>query len=46
MKDKELTLMELDTLIGRLTSEKKGNDVKMNEQDIKCVVQHARQIFL
>lgn len=31
MNDKALTPIELDSLINRLTSEKKGHDVKMNE---------------
>ena len=29
MNDKKLTAIELDSLITRLTNEKKGNDVKM-----------------
>lgn len=29
MDDKKLTPLELDAIIGRLTAEKKGNDVKM-----------------
>lgn len=31
MNDKKLTPIELDNLIFRLTSEKKGQDVKMTE---------------
>jgi serine/threonine-protein phosphatase PP1 catalytic subunit len=46
MNDKALTPLELDGLINRLISEKKGNDVKMTEQEIKCVCVSAREIFL
>ncbi len=46
MNDKALTPLELDGLINRLISEKKGNDVKMTEQEIKSVCVSAREIFL
>lgn len=42
MNDKALTLLELDNLINRLITEKKGNDVKMSEQEIKSVCVSAR----
>lgn len=42
MNDKALTAPELDSLINRLISEKKGNDVKMTEQEIKSVCLSAR----
>jgi len=42
MKDKTLTPLELDSLIGRLTSEKNGKDVKMSETEIKGVCQMTR----
>lgn len=42
MNDKSLTTFELDNLINRLINEKKGNDVKMSEQEIKSVCVSAR----
>lgn len=42
MNDKALTPVELDSLIKRLISEKKGNDVKFTEQEIKSVCLSAR----
>jgi serine/threonine-protein phosphatase PP1 catalytic subunit len=46
MIDKGLSPFELDSLINRLVSEKKGNDVKMSEGEIKAVCMSARDIFL
>ena len=46
MDDKKLTPVELDAIIARLTAEKKGNDVKMTELEIKAICQAAREIFL
>jgi hypothetical protein len=42
MNDKGLMPIELDNLINRLITEKKGNDVKMSEQEIKSVCVSAR----
>jgi Serine-threonine protein phosphatase N-terminal domain len=46
MNEKNLSAIELDSLIGRLTSEKQGRDVKMAENEIKGVCQMSREIFL
>lgn len=46
MEDKKLTAVELDAIISRLTGEKKGNDVKMAENEIKAICQAVREIFL
>lgn len=46
MNEKKLTPVELDILISKLVAEKKGNDVKMVEGDIKAICQAAKDIFL
>ena len=46
MHDKGLTPLELDNLINKLVNEKKGNDVKMAESDVRMVCQSVRTIFL
>lgn len=46
MKGKGLPPLELETLINKLVTEKKGNDVKMSEQEVRAVCQAARDVFL
>ena len=42
MNGKGLTSLELDGLINKLVSEKKGNDVKMSEAEVRAVCMAAR----
>lgn len=42
MDNKGLTPVEIDKLINKLINEKKGNDVKMAEPDLKAICQSVR----
>ena len=46
MHDNNLKVVQLDSLINRLVSEKQGKDVKMTENQIKGVCIMAKEIFL
>ena len=46
IKDNKISALEIDSLIHRLTSEKRGRDVGMTEAELRGVNQCVKSIFL